>query len=66
MSAPRKRRLRDRVTIADLSQGDRAEVEKFRRFLIIVSEADGRPIEALHDAVYGEDDTGTRDFRVKH
>ena len=62
----KKRRLRERVSLADLSPGDRAEVEKFRRFLTIVAEADGRPIEALHDAVYGEDETGPRDFRVRH
>jgi hypothetical protein len=61
-----RRRLRGRVSRADLSPGDRAEVEKFERLLCIVAEAGDRPIEALHDAVYGEDEKGPRDFRVKH
>lgn len=58
-------RKRRRITRADLSDHDRAELEQFEHFLGVVAEADGRPIEALYDAVYGEDE-GPRDFRVRH
>jgi hypothetical protein len=66
IETPKKRRLRDRVSEEDLSDHDRAEVAKFRRFLTIASRAEDRPLAEIHDAVYGEDVTGPRDFRVKH
>jgi hypothetical protein len=54
-----------RATMARrLSEHDRAELEKFERYLL-VSDAAGpeRPKEAIYEAVYGEDETGPRDFR---
>lgn len=62
-----EKRRRERVTrLGDLSEHDQDEAAKFARYMNIMSRADGRDPQALYDAVYGEDETGPRDFRVKH
>ena len=54
------------IRIEDLSDNDRSEIAKFEHYLRVRAAAGpDRPAQALYDAVYGED-TGPRDFRVKH